>query len=105
MAALPAEDHGETCRPNGDRRGHDRGYIDQDALVIIEGQPPIACRVTDLSLSGARLITSQPIETPRTFHLYLPSHGNAFPARVWRHEGAEIGVIFTNGPQHTNNGA
>lgn len=98
---IAGDDDGER-RPNGDRRVEDRDYVDQDALVIIEGRPPITCRVTDLSPSGARVVTPQAIETPKSFHLYLPSMGHAYPARVWRQEGEEIGVIFTNGPIQRN---
>lgn len=52
-------------------RRHRRHAVDLDAVLEMADQPPIPCRVLDLSLGGARLAGRHPVPTPNRIRLHL----------------------------------
>jgi PilZ domain len=67
-------------------------------ILIDKTTPPIACSISDISESGARLSLENDRELPETFMLLLTANGGArrHCRVVWR-EGLMIGVEF---PEH-----
>ena len=65
------------------------------ASIVVEPGEVLACKLHDVSETGARIETSRPEAVPERFTLLLTPHG--FPRRecrvVWRRDGF-LGVTF-----------
>jgi PilZ domain len=64
-------------------------------IFIDKDQPPIACSISDISHSGARLTLKEEQELPEAFTLLLTPNGGARRhCRVVRCDGLIVGVQF-----------
>jgi hypothetical protein len=70
-------------------------FINNTRIFIDKEQPPIACSISDISHSGARLTLKDEQELPETFTLLLTPNGGArrHCRVVWR-DGLIVGVQF-----------
>jgi len=70
------------------------GGLNHDGIVKI-GEEQYACKVTNMSTTGAVLTFSAPIDLPERFTLLLTPQGNVTRAcsMTWE-EGEEVGVVF-----------
>jgi PilZ domain-containing protein len=81
---------------SSNRRKFPRKPITHKAKIVgNDGSWGRNCRVVDVSASGAKLMTDQPLKLPKEFMLALSGHGG--PLRkchlVWSNDN-EIGVAF-----------
>ena len=78
------------------RREWPRYHADRDfSLSVSVGGRLLPCRVTDISLGGARLLfdTAPPAGAGHTLALSHPDSRTVACARVWQ-DGSELGVEF-----------
>ena len=86
-------------RTHAELRKKPRRQFHYNARILTdEKTPPIACSISDISESGARLALERDAELPETFMLLLTAHGGArrHCRVVWR-TSLTIGVEF---PDH-----
>jgi hypothetical protein len=78
-----------------DRRSELRmGTAKAARLVPINGGRVLTCKLLDLSLTGARLETLEPVDANRTFNLLFDGSGDTHRCQVvWQKEN-QIGVTF-----------
>ena len=86
-------------RTHAELRKKPRRQFHYNARILTEEKTrPIACSISDISESGARLTLERDVEVPETFMLLLTANGGArrHCRVVWR-TGLTIGVEF---PDH-----
>ncbi|MEG3144891.1 PilZ domain-containing protein [Sphingomonas sp. RT2P30] len=91
MITRPGQPTGPISAPRGARRAR-RASVDI-AGTIDEAGPRSLCRIIDLSLSGARLMTWQALETHATVMLTLPGQRARMARIVWS-DDFEAGCAF-----------
>lgn len=64
-------------------------------------QSTLPCAVRDLSASGARLRSDNPLLIPDTFELLIDLDGLEADCKVMWRRGAEVGVKFIGAPRKT----
>ncbi len=70
------------------------GGLSHDGIIRI-GEEQYACKVTDMSATGAVLAFRGPVDLPDRFTLLLTPHGNVVrPCTLSWEEGDQIGVLF-----------
>ncbi len=92
FSAPPFSPEFEPAFPSTHRKSR-RAPVSFDARVGRGGLDRALCRVTDLSLHGARLITYSPLKRGQEIWLTLPEVGPRI-ARVMRVDEFEAGVEF-----------
>lgn len=63
-------------------------------LVPINGGRVLTCKLLDLSLTGARLETLEPVDANRTFDLLFDGSGETHRCQVVWQKDNQIGVTF-----------
>lgn len=87
-----------TFRNRTELRKKRRRQFHYTAKIIIEKDaPPIACSISDISETGARLMLERESELPEKFVLLLTANGDAHrQCRVIWHNGVNVGVEFSH---------
>jgi hypothetical protein len=63
-------------------------------LIPADGGTVLPCTVRDISLTGARLETVEPVEADQRFNLHFDGSDETYLCRVvWRKEN-QVGVVF-----------
>jgi len=77
-------------------RSHHRHVIDIEALLHFHdaGIPPAACSVVDLSVGGARVVSSRKLDRESISGIQIGSFGTFGTAVIWI-SNAGIGLKFT----------
>ena len=76
----------------GDRRAKPRNPLDAAAHILLPSGMAIACRVRDVSPSGARLLVDSILGLPTSFELRIK--GQVFRAQVIRRSSRLLAVRF-----------
>jgi hypothetical protein len=75
------------------RRSYGRGFT--HAGYVKTGQEVYACKLTDMSLSGATLSFASPIDLPDHFTVQLTRDGHVTRnCTVAWNDGVQVGVVF-----------
>ena len=89
---------GETAMDNNDLRRNVRRSISRIVHIATGNGPPVECRMSDVSETGARIAVAFPQSAPQEFlillHLDLPRWCRV----IWRSEH-EIGIHFIDAPK------
>ena len=83
-------------RNRAELRKKPRRQFHYDAKILKDKDtPPLACSISDVSESGARLRLASEVELPDTFWLLLTANGQAHRhcRVIWR-DGLTVGVKF-----------
>ncbi|MDO7842696.1 PilZ domain-containing protein [Sphingomonas immobilis] len=80
---LAAEFEPAVAIARGSRRGSPRAPVSLDARIGRGGLDRTLCRVTDISLHGARLHTYSPLEEGAMIWLTLPQLGQVCATIMW----------------------
>ena len=54
----------------------------------------VNCLIRDISISGAALDVTNPVEIPERFNLVFKADGTHIPCHVIRRQGEQVGVAF-----------
>ncbi|HZP76623.1 MAG TPA: PilZ domain-containing protein [Pseudolabrys sp.] len=87
------DDYAQCEISHGDRRGDVRHAIN----LAVKAHTPIACTLTDVSKSGARLSIDDPSALPEEFLLLLRDDLRRWCRVIWRSQ-TQIGVAFIERP-------
>ena len=81
---------------NGEKRRSHRQSLKYPARIDIgDGSPPRPCVLTDVSVSGARVMVEKPHEISDQFSLLIaPEHGTMRRCKVAWREDKQIGLEF-----------
>ena len=77
-----------------DYRSLERADIEFTAYYMEEGEPPVSCKVNDISPMGARLTVDAPADLPDVLRLFVPDLRLRFEAEIRWRGVAEVGVMF-----------
>ena len=65
----------------------------ENALLLLEPEPPLDCMVSDISQTGARILIDASVNLPPEFTLLLSQNVKRQCKIVWRSE-KQVGVRF-----------
>jgi len=75
-----------------------RRVLKEGKIVFADAMRVIDCTIRDMSQEGARLIISNTVGVPDTFHLFEKSTGMLYPATVVWRQSTSLGVRFDAPP-------
>lgn len=87
---------------NGEKRRSQRQSLKYPARIDIgDGSPPRSCLLTDVSVSGARVVVEGADELPDQFALLIaPEHGTLRRCKVAWRDGNQLGLQFLKHRPH-----
>lgn len=81
-----------------DKRGAQRLPIDHTVFMATGAGVPLKCRMTDISLTGARITLSDPKMAPQEFLILFDNGLTRWCQVIWRSK-SEIGTKFVSPPK------
>lgn len=81
-----------------ERRAVDRQQTNFDAIVFLESERPLKCKIKNISSMGALLSFERPTNIPERFKLTIPEFWFEAECQIRQgsYEANSIGVVFTS---------